>query len=180
MTESERLMSDEDYMRYGAEAERQFQRLHLRAKIERMLCKLSGRPQYLLSFKSVQERLGFHLSRELGVREIPLDKIVGSVGKSDAFTPSFLPRYARLKERWKRVYAGAHSNHGLPPIEVYQVGEVYFVKDGHHRVSVARSLGATTIEAYVTRFMVSTRQPERTHLKKLVGVEQAGQSTDRR
>jgi hypothetical protein len=151
-------MSDEDYIRSGAEAERRFEQLHRRATIESALRKLAGHLPHLLPFKDVQKRLGLRHAREIGARDIRLDKIVGSVGKPDAFTPSFLPRYARLKERWKRVYAVAHGWIGLPPIEVYQVGEVYFINDGHHRVSVARHLGAKTITAYVTQF-VAARQP---------------------
>jgi hypothetical protein len=165
-------MSDKDYMYWGPEAERAFEHVHQRARIESFLRKLTGRRLHLLSFREVQERLQLHLSRELGVREISLDKIVGSVGKPDAFTPTFLPRYAHLKERWKRVYAGAQSMLGLPPIEVYQVGDVYFIKDGHHRVSVARHLGATTMTADVTEYIVNTQQPEGSQIEELVGAEQ--------
>jgi hypothetical protein len=164
-------MSNEYYLKWGAEAERAFQNVHLRAKIESFLRKLTGRQLHLLSFREVQERLGLHLVRELGMREIPLDRIVGSVGKPDAFTPTFLPRYARLKERWKRVYAGAQSPIGLPAIEVYQVGEVYFIKDGHHRVSVARHLGTTTMTADVTEFIAATHPLERTQIEELVRAE---------
>jgi hypothetical protein len=159
-------------MYWGAQAERAFEHVYQRARIESFLRKLTGRPLHLLAFREVQERLRLRLSRQLGVREISLDKIVGSVGKPDAFTPSFLPRYRRLKERWKRVYAGAHGTLGLPPIEVYKFGEVYFIKDGHHRVSVARHLGATTMTADVTEYILDTQQPERKQIEELVAAEQ--------
>jgi nucleotide-binding universal stress UspA family protein len=74
------------------------------------------------------------------------------VGRYRDFTRSFLPRDASIKERWKRIYAAAQGMEGLPPIEVYRVGEVYFVKDGNHRVSVAREMGAEFIQAYVREF----------------------------
>jgi uncharacterized ParB-like nuclease family protein len=105
----------------------------------------------LLPFDAVRSIIGPTSSRDLGLQQIPLDKIVGSVGKYQEFNRSFLPRLAKNKARWKGVYAAALDIQGLPPIEVYQVGEVYFVIDGNHRVSVARQLGANTIEAYVTK-----------------------------
>jgi hypothetical protein len=107
----------------------------------------------LLSFEQVRERLGLLSRRDRGLQEIPLDKIVGSVGKYRQFTRSFLPNDERVKRRWKSVYAGALGARGLPPIDVYQVGDVYFVNDGNHRVSVAHQFGAKTIEAYVTEFL---------------------------
>ena len=76
---------------------------------------------------------------------------MGSVGRYRDFTREFLPRASVNKDRWKAVDVAMHSQLGLPPIEVYQVGEIYFVKDGNHRVSVARANGLTDIDAYVTR-----------------------------
>jgi hypothetical protein len=107
----------------------------------------------LLSFEQVRERLGLLSRRQRGLQDIPLDRIVGSVGKYREFTRSFLPSDKGLKRRWKNVYAAALDTQGLPPIDVYQVGDVYFVNDGNHRVSVARQFGAKTIEAYVTEFL---------------------------
>ena len=82
---------------------------------------------------------------------VPLNKIVGSVGRYRDFTREFLPKGSISQERWRAVDAAMHSQAGLPPIEVYQVGDAYFVRDGNHRVSVARANGLTDIEAYVTR-----------------------------
>jgi hypothetical protein len=75
---------------------------------------------------------------------------VGSVGRYKDFTRSFLPRTNAIRSRWQRLDALARGPEGFPPIEVYKIGDVYFVIDGNHRVSVARQLGAKTIEAYVT------------------------------
>ena len=82
--------------------------------------------------------------------DIPLDKIRGSVGRYRDFNSSFLPRKNDMQERWSRVYAMANGMMGLPPIDVYQVGDVYFVRDGNHRVSVSKEMGAKTIQAHVT------------------------------
>ena len=90
-----------------------------------------------------------------GLQDIPLDKIVGSVGRHKDFTGTFLPKMGEMKERWSRVYAKMNSMEGVPPIEVYQVDDVYFVRDGNHRVSVARELGSETIQAHVTELPTS-------------------------
>jgi hypothetical protein len=87
-----------------------------------------------------------------GLHEIELDKIVGSVGRYRDFTRTFLPKSDRSEHRWRRVDAVTHDLVGTPPIEVFKIGDVYFVRDGNHRVSVARSHGAKTIEAYVIEY----------------------------
>ena len=81
---------------------------------------------------------------------IPLDKIVGSVGRYRDFTRDFRPRSGITAERWARVYRAMSSLEGVPPIDVYQVGDVYFVADGNHRVSAAQANGFDKIAAYVT------------------------------
>ena len=92
-----------------------------------------------------------------GIQEIPLDKIVGSVARYKDFTRSFLPKRDTDQERWAGVRAAVTDMVGIPPIEVYQVGDAYFVQDGNHRVSIARRLDSKTITAYVTE--VRTRVP---------------------
>ena len=94
---------------------------------------------------------------ERGLQEIPLDAIVGSVGRYEDFTRSFLPKRDSDAERWVRIRTAVNEMSGMRPIDVYQVGEAYFVKDGNHRVSVARQLGTPTISAHVTE--VKTRVP---------------------
>jgi hypothetical protein len=111
---------------------------------------LTGKSIDLLSFDEVKQRLRLHDERYLGLQDVPLDKIVGSVGRYKDFTRSFLPRTNAIRSRWQRLDAMARGMEGFPPIEVYKVGDVYFVSDGNHRVSVAHQLGAKTIEAYVT------------------------------
>ncbi len=104
----------------------------------------------LLSFEQVREKLKIRGQHYAGLQTVPLDKIAGSVGRYQEFNRAFLPTQEHIRERWKRVYEVAHSMEGFPAVDVYQIGDVYFVRDGHHRVSVAKELGATTIEATVT------------------------------
>jgi nucleotide-binding universal stress UspA family protein len=141
-------------------AREDFRRARQQASLQEVLSRFRGKSQDLLSYEEVLRRLhtgGSGIRR--GLREIPLDSIVGSTGRYTDFTRSFLPRNPSDEERWARVMVMVTDpgGGGLAPIEVVQVGDVYFVKDGHHRVSVARQLGAKTIHAYVTE--VPTKIP---------------------
>ncbi len=107
-----------------------------------LLSLVRGRAPELLSFDSVQTALQAWQQVEQREPEmVPLDQIVGSVGRYRDFTREFLPKGSISQERWQAVDAAMHSQAGLPPIEVYQVGDAYFVRDGNHRVSVAQANG---------------------------------------
>lgn len=118
---------------------------------------LRGRARTLLSFNEVMRVAKMEGRVERGVQEIPLDRIKGSEGRVRDFDASFLPLRPRLRDRWTDVETLMLKGVEMPPIEVYSVGELYFVKDGHHRVSVARHLGRETIRANVIE--VRTRAP---------------------
>ncbi|GAB4563506.1 MAG: hypothetical protein Kow0047_12410 [Anaerolineae bacterium] len=131
-------------------ARQRFERASRRAIIEEVLSSLTGRSQELLPFDEVQRILRAHQQLDRGTQMIPLDHIVGSVGRYRDFTRAFLPRTQSVRQRWLRIDAAMERLESLPPIEVYKVGDAYFVKDGNHRVSVARANGLKEIEAYVT------------------------------
>lgn len=103
-----------------------------------------------MSFDEVVNALGRRAENYLGTKLIPLDAIVGSVDKVRDFDRRFRPTSARSRQRWERLARASRTGEEIPPIDVYQVGDYYFVRDGHHRVSVARSLGLDVIEARVT------------------------------
>ncbi len=103
-----------------------------------------------MSFDEVVEALGRRGESYLGNKVIPLDAIVGSVDKVRDFDRRFRPTSGRSRERWERLSRASRTGEIIPPIDVYQVGDSYFVRDGHHRVSVARSLRLKVIEASVT------------------------------
>ncbi|MCB9105754.1 MAG: hypothetical protein H6633_16175 [Anaerolineales bacterium] len=111
----------------------------------------TGRPNDLLSFEEIKQNLRLQDSAYKGLQEVELDKIVGSTGRYRDFTRSFLPKNRTTEERWRRVDNVALTE-GFPPVELYKVGDVYFVRDGNHRVSVARNNKAKTIEAYVIEY----------------------------
>ncbi len=109
---------------------------------------------HLLPFDEIRRVLPVQGQYEVGVRQIALDKVIGSVGRYNDFDQSFLPRQRHTSSRWINIDIANLREINLPPIEVYKVGEVYFVKDGNHRVSVARERGQVFIDANVVEIMV--------------------------
>jgi len=145
------------YQAFSAQAMEDFHRARRRAVMERILASLSGRSVDLLSYDDVLKKLKEQGRSSRGLRDIPLDAIVGSVGRYNDFSRTFLPRSDQDVHRWTRVQMAMNDMAGVPPIEVYQIGDAYFVLDGNHRVSVARQMGATHIQAYVTE--IKTKVP---------------------
>jgi nucleotide-binding universal stress UspA family protein len=134
-----------------------FRHLRQKAAMQDLLARLTGKSSALLAFGEVSEALQVVGRAEHGLQEIRLDAIVGSVGRYDDFTRTFLPRQAHDAQRWASVKMAAHGQKDLPPIDVYQVGDAYFVLDGNHRVSIARQEGKEFIHARITK--VQTRAP---------------------
>ncbi|GAB4449717.1 MAG: universal stress protein [Chloroflexi bacterium OHK40] len=127
-----------------------FRRARRRAIIEDLLAWLRGEPDDLLDFTEVQQRLGAQQPwATQGPVDVPLALVVGSVGRYADFNRHFLPRRSSDEERWAGVREAMLSGRTLPPIELYELGGLYFVKDGNHRVSVARELGHTHLPAMV-------------------------------
>ncbi len=133
-----------------------------RARRARMLAELGRRLRFepddvghVLPFEEVVDALGRVGERDLGLQRVALDSIVGSVDRARDFDRAFRPTSPRLRTRWQRIAEAQRRGEPLPPISVFRVGELHFVRDGHHRVSVARSLGSADIDAYVTE--VQTR-----------------------
>jgi hypothetical protein len=135
----------------------EFHRARRQAAVESLLARFSGQPVDLLSYGEVISKLRVDGQSSLGVRQIPITAIVGSVGRYEDFSRSFLPRLEADEGRWASVASAAPVVSDLPPIEVYKISESYFVQDGNHRVSVARRQGVDYIDAYVTE--VRTRAP---------------------
>ncbi len=128
-----------------------FRRARRRAGLRALLARIRGESNELFSYEEVLRQLRGKIFATPTLEEIPLRLIRGSVGRYREFTREFLPRSDQQEERWARVKSAVTGLSGVPPIEVYQIGEVYFVQDGNHRVSVAREMGLEKIEAYVTR-----------------------------
>ena len=122
------------------------------AFIQEALGILTQHPADLLSFDQVHERLQLRNVRYLDLQDVPMDRIVGSVGRYGDFTRAFFPREDHLRGRWENIQRLVAAGRGLPPVELYKVGQVFFVRDGNHRVSVARHRGFSSIEALVWEY----------------------------
>ena len=94
--------------------------------------------------------------RRLGVQAISVASIAGTTDphKAAAFDREFRPPQW-CRERWKQLYLIAQRGTPLPPVSVYRVGEVHYVRDGHHRVSVARAIGAEAIDAHIVELVTA-------------------------
>jgi len=137
--------------RFLDSSEEDWSRARRKVLYQRVVCAISQCSVDMMSFAQVRRRLRLGSPNHLGLQQIRLDQIRGSVGRYEDFTSAFLPRKDHMRERWKRVDEIVKAGKA-PPIEVYKVGEVYFVIDGNHRVSAARQNGLETIVANVTKF----------------------------
>jgi hypothetical protein len=136
----------------GADAQDDFQRARRRqvmSQLARRLSRDSRDVDVILPFEEVVDALGRVEERYVGLQTIELDSILGTVDRARGFDRQFRPTTARVRARWERIANAARRGESLPPISVYRIGDVHFVRDGHHRVSVARALGRDTIDAYV-------------------------------
>jgi hypothetical protein len=137
----------------ATDAEYDFLRIRRRQVLSRLAAWLRREPDdvsEILPFDEVVAALGRTGERRLGLQVIPLDSIVGSVDRTRDFDRWFRPKSQRTRERWERLARAQRRGEEIPPIDVYRVGELHFVRDGHHRVSVAHALGLRSIEAAVT------------------------------
>ena len=137
----------------GLDATHDFIRARRRATLARLAHRLRGEPDdvsLVLPYTEVIEALGFLSEHQLGLRVIPLEAIVGTVDRGRDFDRRFRPTSARVRSRWEQIAVAMRRGESLPPVELTKIGEIYFVRDGHHRVSVARALGLRDIDAYVT------------------------------
>jgi hypothetical protein len=158
-----------------ADAENDFLRARRHQVLAALAYRLSHRPaggNRLIPLDEVIGELGRRGERRLGLQTIALDTIVGSVDSRRDFDRRFRPATDRVRPRWERLALAERRGEPVPPIEVYRVGGLHFVSDGHHRVSVAVAVGRPVIDAYVTEILTAT-PPARTrqtcHLRKCSG-----------
>ncbi len=126
-------------------------RSQLLAELGRRLRRDPDDVALILPFDEVVEALGMVGEVPLGLKTIALDSIVGTVDRTRDFDRGFRPTTPRVRGRWQRIAAAQRRGESFPPISVYRIGDLHFVRDGHHRVSVAKSLGRDDIDAYVTQ-----------------------------
>jgi hypothetical protein len=141
-----------------ADAENDF----LRARRRQFLAALANRLRggrgdgnQLVRLDDVVAPLGWRGQRQLGLHTIPLDAIVGTAGARRDFDRRFRPTSTRVRHRWERLAVAIRRGEAVPPIEVYRVGGLHFVADGHHRVSIAAATRQRMIDAYVTEVLTT-------------------------
>jgi hypothetical protein len=137
----------------GLDAQTDFLRARRRAALGAMVARLRGEPddvRHVLPYEEVVAALGYVSERSAGKAVVPLDAIVGTVDRGRDFDRSFRPTTGRVRSRWEHIATAMRRGEAMPPVDLVRVGQIYFVRDGHHRVSVARALGHNDIDAIVT------------------------------
>jgi hypothetical protein len=124
-------------------------RARLKSFLRRIASLISGQPRELLSYEAVKTSLHIGGPIYRGLELVPLTSIVGTLNRYQDFDRAFNPTQGETAGRWENVDRAFYQHKGLPPVVLYKVGQVYFVVDGHHRVSVAREQGLDAIEAEV-------------------------------
>jgi hypothetical protein len=142
------------YMSLEEQVDKDFLRARHRAFFRRLVARVRGLPEQgaLPAFEKARRAMQADNRLYLGRRVVEVSKIVGSVGRHRHFDRTFMPTKASMAERWKRVDKAYHRGVELAPVRLYKLGDIYFVEDGNHRVSVARYQGVEWIEAEVVEF----------------------------
>ena len=131
-----------------------FRRARSKAAMQRFWASIQGKSLNLLPYDKISSTLQAVSRTDIGLQNVKLKDIIGSVGRADDFTSDFLPLRDEDIHRWAQVKTAMTSpaSAGVPPVHLYKVGDAYFVLDGNHRVSIAKQMGMDEIEAYVTEF----------------------------
>jgi len=142
-----------------------FDRARQKVFLHDLLSVFARRSNHLIPYHEVSRRLSPERESYRGLQTVELAKIVGSMDRFDDFDRAYLPRQRHTAGRWQNVDRAYYQDRQLPPIQLYQVGDVYFVKDGNHRVSVARERGqefidAEVIEGHVRAPLYASMRPE--------------------
>jgi hypothetical protein len=130
-----------------------------RGRRGRLCSWLSGRSSSLLELKEIEASCRIHTRSATAARTVPIQQICGSEGRAREFDRDFNPRKRHTQERWLGIAVARQQGKALPSVSLVQVGDLYFVRDGHHRISVARALGQQNIEARVTVWQVEGPLP---------------------
>jgi hypothetical protein len=131
-----------------------FERAYRKAFWRKVAAWLTKEPNTLLPFYDVRERMPIKGQHYIGLQQVPIERIVGSLGRYRDFDRAFLPKQSHTRHRWVNIDRAHYEQVDLPPVELYKMGEIYFVKDGNHRVSVAREWEQEYIDAYVIEILV--------------------------
>jgi hypothetical protein len=136
-----------------------FRSARSRGKVLRLLKRIFNRRERLYDLNALKPDLHVHGSSYAGIQVVPISSIIGSEGRTGDFDMDFHPMCETARERWVNMALAYLSCVPLPPIQLIQVGEVYFIRDGHHRVSVSRAFGQIAMDAEVITWKASPPFP---------------------
>jgi hypothetical protein len=150
------------------DAQRDFERQLLKSFFSNLFKRVKHQPASLLSLSDIRKR--FRLEKEFykGIQSVDISKIVGSEGRYSEFDQYFLPKSGKTRAKWIGIDAAVRSNVSLPPVQLYKVDDIYFVRDGNHRISVAKALGQEFIEAEVTEIETPVKISKNTDIKQIL------------
>lgn len=152
----------------AAQSEEDFNKAHTKAFINEIQHLLSPEEASLISLNDVKQLIKANAETYIGMKTIPIEKIIGSEGRYKDFDNRFFPKSTHLKNRWQHVDEAAINDVTLPPIKVYELAGVYFVRDGNHRVSVAKARGTEFIDAEVVSLQSEIKLKKADSLKEIV------------
>lgn len=147
-------MIEENAMTIQQYASDDFERAYRKAFWRKVITWLTGEPNTLLPFYDVRDHMPIKGQHYLGLQQVPIERIVGSLGRYRDFDRVFLPRQSHTRNRWLNIDRAHYEKIELPPVDLYKMGDIYFVRDGNHRVSVAREWEREFIDAYVTEIVI--------------------------
>jgi len=156
------------HISYSSVARSDFEQAYKKGFWRAIFSWMAQKENNLLPFDEVRQLLPFSSQHDMGMQQILIDEIIGSVNRYQDFDRAFLPRQTHTRDRWESIDKAMLQELNLPPIEVYQIGSVYFVKDGNHRVSVARERGQAYIDARVIAIEVHIPVDKNTNFSDLV------------
>lgn len=128
----------------------QFRQLRNKAVRRKLFALLFGQRHRLINLGEVQKAVKVNARAHGGLKLVPVEKIRGSINRCNDFDADFRPLQEYTKERWVNIALAYSRDESLPPVELVDLDDTYFVIDGHHRISVAKMLGQREIEAEVT------------------------------
>lgn len=166
-------------MSIDKQASEDFDRAFWKAFWRKVISLLTGAKNELLPFDEVRRPMPMKGQHYLGLKEVPINQIIGSEGRYADFDRAFLPVQNRTKERWMNIDIAQYNQVNLPAVDLYKMGEVYFVRDGNHRISVARQRGQDFIDAFVTEIDIPVPLTADTVVDDLVQNEQYARFIER-
>jgi hypothetical protein len=139
----------------SSEAERLYKRAYHRGRLGQAWARLTRSSRTLLNLTTVTATCTVGNRHYAGTQTVPIREIRGSVGRCHDFDAAFYPLQTHTKTRWLSIARAWQEGVALPPVDLIRVGAIFFVRDGHHRISVARALGQPDIDALVTMWKVA-------------------------